>query len=59
LPPTLATLIFEDVEGGTKVISRSTYATPAALETVMEMGMLDGITQTWDRLAEYLEAQTN
>ncbi|MFB9990800.1 SRPBCC domain-containing protein [Deinococcus oregonensis] len=59
LPPTLATLIFEEVEGGTKVISRSTYTTPEALQTVMEMGMLDGITQTWDRLAEYIEAQAN
>ncbi|UQN09823.1 SRPBCC domain-containing protein [Deinococcus sp. QL22] len=58
LPPTLSTLTFEEVEGGTKVTNRGSYATAAALQTVMDMGMLHGITQTWDRLAEYLEAQT-
>ncbi len=59
LPPTLSTLTFEEVEGGTKVINRASYSTAAALQTVIDMGMLQGITQTWDRLAEYMEAHTS
>lgn len=55
MPPTLSTLIFEDVEGGTKVVNRATYASEEGLKTVLDMGMLQGVTQTWDRLAEYVE----
>ena len=57
MPPTLSTLTFEEVEGGTKVVNRATYASEDGLKTVMDMGMLQGITETWDRLAEHLEAQ--
>lgn len=54
MPATLVDLTFEVVPGGTRVVSRSTYATPEGLKTVMDMGMLHGISDTWDRLAEYL-----
>ncbi|PNY82659.1 SRPBCC domain-containing protein [Deinococcus koreensis] len=54
MPATRAILTFEGVEGGTKVVSRSVYSTPEALVTVMEMGMLQGISETWDRLSEFL-----
>ena len=54
MPTTQAILTFEDVDGGTNVISRSIYGTEDALKTVMDMGMLQGITETWDRLAEHL-----
>ncbi|WP_216323312.1 SRPBCC domain-containing protein [Deinococcus aestuarii] len=57
LPPTLSTLTFEEVEGGTRVTNRAAYDSEEALKTVMDMGMLQGITETWDRLAEHLEAQ--
>ena len=57
MPSSQSALTFEDVEGGTRVISRSLYGTEEALKTVMEMGMLEGITQTWERLAEHLAAQ--
>ena len=33
------------------------YATEEALKIVLDMGMLQGITETWDRLAEHLEAR--
>lgn len=46
---------FEEVEGGTRVMSICTYSDAAALQSVMDMGMADGITQTWDRLAEAVE----
>jgi len=57
MPPTLATLTFEQVEGGTKVTSRAAYTSEEGLKMVMDMGMLQGVTETWDRLAEHLEAQ--
>ncbi|GEM49266.1 SRPBCC domain-containing protein [Deinococcus cellulosilyticus] len=56
MPATLSTLTFEEVEGGTKVTTRAEYDTEEALKTVMDMGMLQGITETWDRLAEHLAA---
>lgn len=56
LPPTLVTLTFEEVEGGTKVTNRASYGSEEALKTVLEMGMLQGVTETWDRLAEYLDS---
>ncbi|MBB6098643.1 uncharacterized protein YndB with AHSA1/START domain [Deinobacterium chartae] len=57
MPSTRITLTFEDVEGGTKIISHATYSSEEALKTVMDMGMLQGVTETWDRLAEHLESQ--
>lgn len=58
LPSTLSTLTFEELEGGaTRVTNRAAYDTAEALKTVMDMGMLQGVTETWDRLAEHLEAQ--
>ena len=57
MPPTLSTLTFEAVEGGTRVTNRAAYATEEGLKAVMDMGMLQGITQTWDRLAEHLASQ--
>lgn len=56
MPSTQAVLTFEEVDGGTRVVSRSVYTTDAELQTVMDMGMLQGITQTWDRLSEHLAA---
>lgn len=34
--------------------STATYATPEDLKKVSDMGMVEGITQTLDRLDEYL-----
>lgn len=52
----VSSLIFEEVENGTKVTNRSTYPTEEDLKQVMDMGMLQGITETWDRLDEHLRA---
>lgn len=56
MPSTTVTMTFEDLGGRTRVMSRAVYASAAALEAVMKMGMLEGITQTWDRLEERLAA---
>lgn len=55
MPSTEVTLEFIDLGGKTKLVSRGKYASAEALKTVMEMGMLEGITQTWDRLEERLD----
>jgi len=54
MPSSQTSLTFEEVGGGTRIVSRSVYSTEAALKTVMDMGMLEGIAQTWDRLSEHL-----
>ena len=56
LPATKVTMEFIDLGNQTKVLSRGEYVSPEALKTVMEMGMIQGITETWDRLEERLSA---
>jgi len=54
MPSTEITLEFVDLDGKTKLINRAEYVSAEALKTVMDMGMLQGITETWDRLSEYV-----
>ncbi len=54
LAETLVTLTFTQTDSGTLVVCRSDYATPEDLKQVMDMGMLQGITETWNRLVEHL-----
>lgn len=54
MPETNNTLDFY-VEGEqTRVVSRSVYPSEDALKQVIDMGMEEGLKQTWDRLAAYL-----
>lgn len=55
MPPCEVILNFEEYEGKTRVVSESHYNSEEALKTVIEMGMEQGITETWDRLAEHLQ----
>jgi uncharacterized protein YndB with AHSA1/START domain len=54
LPSTEVTIDFIDLGAKTKIISRSAYVSAESLQKVMDMGMLQGITETWDRLEERL-----
>jgi uncharacterized protein YndB with AHSA1/START domain len=56
MPETLVTLTFTETDSGTKVINRAEYATAEGLQQVLDMGMLQGITDTWNRLVEHLES---
>ncbi|WP_410513764.1 SRPBCC domain-containing protein [Paenibacillus sp. BR2-3] len=56
MPETICTLTFIETDGRTKVINRADYATAEELQQVLDMGMLQGITDTWNRLAEHLES---
>ncbi|NMH68006.1 SRPBCC domain-containing protein [Bacillus sp. RO3] len=55
MPSTHITLEFEDLGGMTKLINRAEYASAEALKTVTDMGMVQGITETWNRLDEALQ----
>ncbi|MCD1257997.1 SRPBCC domain-containing protein [Paenibacillus athensensis] len=57
LPPSKITMIFEEFEGKTRLHSRSEFNSAEDLQKVIEMGMEQGITETWDRLSEYLASQ--
>ncbi|MFJ5717475.1 SRPBCC domain-containing protein [Neobacillus sp. NPDC093127] len=56
MPKNEMTLEFIDLGGKTKLINRAEYVSEDALKTVMDMGMLQGITETWDRLNELVES---
>lgn len=56
LPPSTITTTFTEQDGKTKVVSRAEFASKEAVETVVKMGMEQGIKETWDRLAEHLES---
>ena len=43
------------VNGKSRVISKITYVSEKELKTVLEMGMIEGTTQMFERLDEYLE----
>jgi uncharacterized protein YndB with AHSA1/START domain len=56
MPQVRIIMEFTEHAGKTKVESRAEYATVQDLESLKAMGMIEGITETWDRLAEYLAA---
>ncbi|WP_127529852.1 SRPBCC domain-containing protein [Paenibacillus kobensis] len=56
MPSTEVTLTFIEQDGKTKLVNRAVYVSEEALKTVMDMGMLEGITQTWDRLDEIVQS---
>ncbi|OXM85603.1 SRPBCC domain-containing protein [Paenibacillus rigui] len=56
MPSSHITMTFIEQDGKTKLVSRAQYASAEALKSVMEMGMEQGIKETWDRLAEHLQS---
>jgi uncharacterized protein YndB with AHSA1/START domain len=54
MPSTDINMEFIDVEGKTKLINRAEYVSAEALKMVMDMGMLQGINETWNRLEDHL-----
>lgn len=59
MPEARVTLDFINLDGKTKLISRTQYATQEVLQSVLDMGVLQGATQTWDQLAHFLEKFQN
>lgn len=56
MPSCKVTITFVEHEGKTKLVSRAQYASAEELKAVLDMGMEQGITETWDRLAEHLQS---
>ena len=54
MPEMAITVTFTETDGQTQVISRTEFATAADLETILQMGVEEGVTMTWDQLATYL-----
>lgn len=44
-----------DEDGKTRIVSTTTFESDEAFNTVIEMGVEEGIGETWDRLAETVE----
>lgn len=55
MPSSRITMRFEEEDGRTRLISHARYDSGEALRTVLDMGMEQGIAETWDRLDEYLQ----
>lgn len=56
MPASDITLIFEEQDGRTKLITIARYVSAEALQTVLDMGMEHGFSETMDRLEEHLES---
>lgn len=54
MPKMLNTITFTAVDDQTKVTSHTEFAAAEDLETVIKMGMEEGLSQSWDQLDEYL-----
>jgi len=56
MPASDITLIFEEQDGRTKLITIARYVSAEALQTVLDMGMERGFSETMDRLEEHLDS---
>lgn len=54
MPETVITMEFTEQAGKTKITSRAEFASAEDLQAVLDMGMVEGLTETWDRLEEHL-----
>ena len=57
MPEILITLTFEEIDGKTKLTNRAQFASAADLQNVLDMGMEQGATETWDRLETYIQRE--
>ncbi len=52
----LMTVEFTEQEGQTRITARARFASEAALEASVKMGMVEGFSESWDRLHEYVSS---
>lgn len=57
MPEMVITVTFTEENGQTKLTSRTQFATAEELEAVLEMGAVEGMNDTLDRLADLLQEQ--
>jgi uncharacterized protein YndB with AHSA1/START domain len=54
MPVMTISVDFFDEGGKTRVVSYAKFASKDELEGLLQMGVVEGVKQTWDRLEEYL-----
>jgi uncharacterized protein YndB with AHSA1/START domain len=54
LPGIQIALTLIEHEGKTKLVNHATFSSEEALKTVLDMGMVQGFTETWNKLDEYI-----
>lgn len=54
MPAMNTTVEFAEQDGNTNVTSRTEFGSPDELKSVLDMGVVEGLSETWDRLEEYL-----
>jgi uncharacterized protein YndB with AHSA1/START domain len=54
MPSSTTTLEFIEEDGKTRVVSKTVFESEADFDTVIGMGIEQGIAETWDRLAEHV-----
>ncbi len=55
VPEHQTTLIFTEEAGKTRVTAHVQFSSPAALKSAIKMGMLQGMSMTWDYLIGYVQ----
>ncbi|EFH85432.1 SRPBCC domain-containing protein [Ktedonobacter racemifer] len=55
IPEHLTTVIFTQETGTTRVAARVQFTNAAALKVAVDMGMLQGMSMTWDYLVGYVQ----
>ncbi|HRJ06185.1 MAG TPA: SRPBCC domain-containing protein [Candidatus Saccharibacteria bacterium] len=55
MPKTETTMNFETVDGKTRVTGTTTCESREAYDQLVNMGMVEGLSETWDRLEEYVQ----
>lgn len=58
MPGMVVTVKFVEQEGKTKLVSHALFDSPDELKSVLDMGVIEGFSETWDRLEEHLEQVT-
>lgn len=54
LPESTVTIEFSEADGKTTVASTTLFPSMEARDSILSMGLAEGIAETWDRLEEYL-----
>ena len=55
MPEHLTTVILTEEAGKTRVIARVQFASAAALKVAVDLGILQGMSMTWEYLVEYVQ----
>ena len=59
MPKMLVALEFLDSDNGTKLLSRTQFASEEELQKIIDMHAVEGMSESYDRLEEYLHGQKN